>query len=302
MSLCDYLSAAIPFATALPTSCATVHGAKDRARRKTMTPQERKLIDELFDRLASLENGPRDPDAVKAINEGLERAPNALYPMVQTVLIQDEALKRANARIQELEGGLGIQPGQPAQQPSFLDQMRDTLFSKSGQSQGSVPSVRPGAQSPWGNAAQQGAAFNQPQGGAPWNAQAQPQQSPGFGGGGGSFLGTAAATAAGVVGGALLMNSIRGMFGGGDHQRQAFGDTGSERGTPWGGGNDSGSDLARQAGVNDMGGGGRSGLLDSDSSQRAGLFDSSPDNDVAVDDNDFDVGGDFGGDGGSDSA
>ena len=43
-------------------------------------------------------------------------------------------------------------------------------------------------------------------------------------GGGGSFLGTAAATAAGVVGGSLLMNSIRGMMGGG-HQRQAFGDT-----------------------------------------------------------------------------
>jgi len=270
-----------------------------------MTPQERKLIDELFERLASLENAPRDPDAVKAINEGLERAPNALYPLVQTVLIQDEALKRANARIQEFENELGIQPGQPAQQPSFLDQMRDTLFSKpgqrQGQGQGSVPSVRPGAPSPWGNAGQQGAAFNQPQGGtqggAPWNAQAQPQQQPsGFGGG--SFLGTAAATAAGVVGGALLMNSIRGMFGGGDHQRQAFGDTSS--GTPWGGGNDSGSDLARQAGINDMGGGSRAGAFDSDASQRAGLLDSN--GDVDVDDSDFDVGGDFGGDGGSDSA
>jgi hypothetical protein len=268
-----------------------------------MTPQERKLIDELFERLVSLENAPRDADAVKAINEGLERAPNALYPMVQTVLIQDEALKRANARIQELEGGLGIQPGQPAQQPSFLDQMRDTLFSKPGQNQGSVPSVRPGGQSPWGNAGQQGAAFNQPQGGAPWNnAQAQPQQSPGFGGGGGSFLGTAAATAAGVVGGALLMNSIRGMFGGGSGNHQSFGDTSGSSGSPWGGGNDSGSGLAREAGINDMGGGGRSGLFDNDSSQRAGLFDSSSDNDVAVDDSDFDVGGDFGGDGGSDSA
>jgi hypothetical protein len=284
---------------------------------KTMTPQERKLIDELFERVASLENAPRDPDAVKAINEGLERAPNALYPLVQTVLIQDEALKRANARIQEFENELGIQPGQPAQQPSFLDQMRDTLFSKpdqrQGQGQGSVPSVRPSAPSPWGNAGQQGAAFNQQQGGAqggaPWNAQGnaqaqpQPQQPSGFGGG--SFLGTAAATAAGVVGGALLMNSIRGMFGGGDHQRQAFGDTSSERGTPWGGGNDSGSDLARQAGVNDMGGGGmggggRAGAFDSDTSQRAGLLDSN--SDVDVDEGGYDVGGDFGGDGGSDSA
>lgn len=266
-----------------------------------MTPQERKLIDELFERLSSLESGPRDPDAVKAINDGLERAPNALYPLVQTVLIQDEALKRANARIQEFESQLGIQPGQPVQQPSFLDQMRDTLFGKPGQNQGSVPSVRQspqgGSPSPWGNSTQQGAAFNQAQGGgSPWNGQPQPQQ-PGFGGG--SFLGTAAATAAGVVGGALLMNSIRGMFGG-DHYRHAFGDTSSDHGAPWGGGNDSRSDLARQAGIDDMSGGGRSGFFGDDYSQRAGVLD--PDANVDTDDGNYDVGGDFGDDGGSDSA
>src|SRR5260370_41774951 len=75
--------------------------------RKAMTPQERKLIDELFDRLASLENNPRDADAVRAINDGLRLAPNALYPLVQTALVQDEALKRADARIRELEDELG---------------------------------------------------------------------------------------------------------------------------------------------------------------------------------------------------
>ena len=79
-----------------------------------MTPQERKLIDELFDRLASLERNPRDPDAVRAINEGLQRAPNALYPLVQTTLVQDEALKRADARIRELEQELELEPGEPA--------------------------------------------------------------------------------------------------------------------------------------------------------------------------------------------
>ena len=90
-----------------------------------MTPQERKLIDELFDRLASLEKNPRDAEAVAAINEGLQRAPNALYPLVQTALVQDEALKRADARIRELEDELGIEQGQPAQQTGFLDNMRD---------------------------------------------------------------------------------------------------------------------------------------------------------------------------------
>src|SRR6478609_8482080 len=117
--------------------------------RKAMTPQERKLIDELFDRLASLENNPRDSDAVRAINDGLRLAPNALYPLVQTALVQDEALKRADARIRELEDELGVEPGEPVKQAGFLDNMRDALL---GKSHGSVPSVRagmPAAASPW---------------------------------------------------------------------------------------------------------------------------------------------------------
>ena len=42
-----------------------------------MTPQERQLIDDLFDRLAKLENAPRDPEAMSAIMQGLRKAPNA---------------------------------------------------------------------------------------------------------------------------------------------------------------------------------------------------------------------------------
>jgi len=68
-----------------------------------MTPQERQLVDDLFDRLAKVESAPRDGDASQAIQDGLRKAPNAIYALVQTVLVQDEALKRAAARIQELE-------------------------------------------------------------------------------------------------------------------------------------------------------------------------------------------------------
>src|SRR6185312_6436484 len=91
-----------------------LHGAGRREptfrgdREDTMTPQERKLIGELFDRLETLEDDPRDDGAVAAINEGLERAPNAMYPLVQTVLVQDEALKRVDARIRALEQELGV--------------------------------------------------------------------------------------------------------------------------------------------------------------------------------------------------
>ena len=104
-----------------------------------MTPQERQLIDDLFDRLAKLESAPRDPEAMSAIMQGLRNAPNAIYALVQTALVQDEALKRANDRIQELESG---HAGEQNQSGGFLDSMRDTIFGQS-QPRGSVPNVRP---------------------------------------------------------------------------------------------------------------------------------------------------------------
>ena len=43
-----------------------------------MTPQERQLIDDLFDRIAKLETAPRDAEAERAIAAGAQRAPHAL--------------------------------------------------------------------------------------------------------------------------------------------------------------------------------------------------------------------------------
>src|SRR5271156_6481046 len=97
---------------------------QDRGGR-IMTPQERELVTQLFDRLAGLEDTPRDPDAERAIIEGLRRAPNAAYALVQTTLVQDEALKRAEARIRELEGGRGND--EPARPTGFLDSMREAV-------------------------------------------------------------------------------------------------------------------------------------------------------------------------------
>ena len=81
-----------------------------------------------------------------------------------------------------------------------------------------------------------------------------------MGGGGGSFLGTAAAAAAGMVGGSLLLGSIRSMMGGSQHgfgdAAGLGGDKAGERRHPWS--DQSGSDLARDAGINDIGSSGRS--------------------------------------------
>jgi len=259
-----------------------------------MTPQERQLVDDLFDRLSKLEGAPRDPDAAAAIAQGLRGAPNAVYALVQTVLLQDEALKRANSRIQELEAGGA---GEQRQSGGFLDSMRETIF---GQERGSVPNVRPpdmASRPTWNSGqvlqqAQSPGQYNQGPYGQPYGAPQAP-----MGGGGGSFLGTAAAAAAGVVGGSLLLGSIRSMMGGGSHQ--SFGDTagsggGVEDRRPWS--DQSGSGLAREAGINDIGSSGRG----ADDNSRAGLFDSAS-NDDDHDDADLDS-DDFDGDGDSDYA
>jgi len=182
-----------------------------------MTPQEAQLVDDLFDRLAKLESAPREATAERLISDGLQRAPHAVYALVQTTLVQDEALKRANARIEELQAQTA--GDQPEERPaSFLDTMREALTGRAA-AHGSVPSVRPavtGAQAqnfqPPGSESQ---SF-QPQGSQP--QPGYPPPPPGYPGSppfssGGSFLGTAASTAAGVIGGSLLLNGIRSMFG-----------------------------------------------------------------------------------------
>ena len=93
-----------------------------------MTPQEQELVNELFDRLAKLESNPRHPDAERLIADGLRRAPHAVYALVQTALIQDEALKRANARIEELQAQIGGEERQRS--GGFLDSMRDAVLGR----------------------------------------------------------------------------------------------------------------------------------------------------------------------------
>ena len=110
-----------------------------------MTRQEQELVEELFDRLANLENNPRDPAAERLIADGLRRAPHAVYALVQTALVQDEALKRANARIEELQAQLGS-VGQEQQQGGFLDSMREAVLGRR-DPRSSVPTVRSQAQS-----------------------------------------------------------------------------------------------------------------------------------------------------------
>lgn len=289
-----------------------------------MTPQEQQLVADLFNRLASLEGQRRDADAERLIRDGLGRAPNSVYTLVQTVLVQDEALKRANARIEELERSAAA----PADSGgSFLDGVRNFVGGgRADPPRSSVPPVRGpgmGSSGVWGSGPGQGAPPPQPSGGQPWGnapggypqggggypqggGYAPPPPQPGYpgaapmaGGGGPSFLGTAAASAAGVVGGAMLLNGIRSMMGphetfsiGGHHDPSIAHDPSS-----W----DTGSGhLAQDAGAGDIGGHHHGAAAYDDDTGR----DSSDDrflggsaDDLAGNDSDFDDddGGDFGG-------
>jgi uncharacterized protein len=276
-----------------------------------MTPQERQMVADLFDRLASLEGGQRDADAERAIREGLARAPNAVYALVQTVLLQEEALKRANTRIEELEHAVNPGPAQ-TQSGGFLDSMRSVF---AGQSRGSVPSVRTGGQTGGQGSSGQGSSGvwgasppppPPPPGYAPQSGYPPPpgyMQGPPMGapmmGGGGSFLGTAAATAAGVIGGSMLLNGIRNAFGaGGSHQTFGSGYEGGSFGSsPWS--NSGGGELSREAGVGDIGRPGHDDPLARQDALQDAQQDAEDDN---YSDDYTDDAGDYSDDGGMDTA
>ncbi|MEP9377447.1 DUF2076 domain-containing protein [Aquabacter sp. CN5-332] len=183
-----------------------------------MTPEERSLIDGLFDRMRSAAGQPRDQEAEALIARRVSEMPFAPYALSQTVLVQEHALKQAAARIDELEEQARQQSASaPQGGGGFLGGLfgggRSTSVPSSG---GRGPMALPqqnytSPQQPYPPAYQQQGG---PQGGyaqsGPWGGQ----QRSGFGGGG--FLQGAIATAAGVAGGMLLADGIRNLMSGGE--------------------------------------------------------------------------------------
>jgi hypothetical protein len=148
---------------------------------QTMEKVDRQAIEGLFDKLANVErrSPPRDDAAEAFIGDKIARQPHAPYYMAQTIVVQEQALNAAQARIEELERE-GDRPG---------GLMTSIFGGRERQPDGSVPRTgrtRPAASEP---------------------ARDPLQRS------GGGFLAGAAQTAMGVTGGILLGNLIAGMFG-----------------------------------------------------------------------------------------
>jgi hypothetical protein len=195
-----------------------------------MSPEERQLLQGLFERIQNAGAAPRDQDAEAFIQDAVKALPYAPYLLAQTVIVQDQALRAANDRLQQLESQVRdleqrAAPPQQAGAGGFLGGL-GSLFGGN-----PPPPPPPRAPSPgWNQQPPQGwqppQQQNYGQQPGPWGA---PQGGPmgggpggAFGGGpfggggpqGGGFLKGALGAAAGVAGGVLLADSIKGLFGG----------------------------------------------------------------------------------------
>ncbi|MFT5587933.1 MAG: hypothetical protein ACI9ZF_000088 [Bradyrhizobium sp.] len=169
-----------------------------------MTPTESQMLNAFLLQLRQVQGIQKNPEAAALIADAAVAQPDALYLLVQRALLQDQALASAGARIAVLEAQ--AVPVAPVASGSFLE----------------------GGNNAWGRSAApvSARAYNAPvttasvplpgAGVASGPAAVVPQAPAGagfFGGGGGNFLGTMAATAAGVAGGALLFQGIGSMMG-----------------------------------------------------------------------------------------
>lgn len=139
-----------------------------------MTPQERELIQDLFDRMRDFGPPTKDREADQLIRQWVSELRDAPYMLVQSMLVQEHALEQASARIQELEDRLHMlhERQRPLPSRSFLGR----LFGGGG---ATIPQGSPLQQAPSGGVLQ-----------------------------------SAMSTAAGIGGGLLVSNALRNMIGG----------------------------------------------------------------------------------------
>jgi len=142
-----------------------------------MTPQETQLLQDFLTQLTRAQIGTKDRQAQILITRAFAQQPDAAYLMTQRALLLEQALKQAQAQIAQLQqqssSFVGYRPPSPGPAP--------------------VPGAAPApAYAQPTQTASRGA-----EAGSPW----------------GSFLGNAAATAAGVAGGAFLFQGLEHLFG-----------------------------------------------------------------------------------------
>lgn len=159
-----------------------------------MDTTERQVIDDLFGKLRQVEEqtGKRDYQAEAHIRGLVARQPAAPYYMAQTILMQEQALATAQARLQDMESELKARPAGGG----FLA----GLF-------GGGTASAPGRRSHGVVGDPRVAAYAKPDQGAGQRQAAGQRQVGGTG-----FLAGAMQTAVGVAGGMMLASALGSMF------------------------------------------------------------------------------------------
>lgn len=164
-----------------------------------MTPQEAQIIRSVFDRLKTMEPGPRDAEAEALVEALLKADPQAGLGLVRALVMTEQARAMAaneaetlKQEVEQLRAQVP-QPTAPAAGGLF-----GGLFGGAPQPRQPMP---PAPQAgPWGSRPQAG----------PWDAQPQAPA-------GGGFWGSALRTGAGVAGGLFAFEAVKSLFGGGAH-------------------------------------------------------------------------------------
>lgn len=179
-----------------------------------MTPDEKQLIQDFFARLAQQSAAGKDRAAETLIVQELRRNPDAAYMLVQTALVYEHQMGELEDRISDLEQQLqdvnqNARTG--AGGGSFLGGRLGQSRSVAQESGAGYARVRPGVLNDADNGGVQPGTGRA----SPWSPQQTAAQQPAPAAQGGGFFRSAMATAAGVAGGMMLGDGLRGLFGGG---------------------------------------------------------------------------------------
>jgi hypothetical protein len=185
-----------------------------------MTPEEADTIRDVFAKIRAMGTMVDDAAAARLVAQELAANPAAALNLIKVVVGLEQERDQFATHIDELNG--------------YIDQLEAQLNAPvQGQSSGGLFSGSTQG-SPWGRGPAAPPAYEpqpQPQTAAPWGAppspapwgappvQAQPQQQ------GSGFWGSALRTGAGVAGGLVAFQAVKGLFGGGgdqERERHAF--------------------------------------------------------------------------------
>jgi hypothetical protein len=164
-----------------------------------MNEQEKQLIEALASRIHNAPAPEIDGEADALIRNGIGIRPDALYILTQTVLVQEMALNRAMAQIEELK--------------KHRAETAPASGSILGSSVASAPGGWPRQQSATASAAPPDPMAPPPPQYAAVPPQAGPQTPAAGSGMFSGFLRSAATTAAGVIAGEAAFSALSGLFG-----------------------------------------------------------------------------------------